>query len=224
MKPFVYVTRHLPEPAYQKLVEFCQPEIWDVDTPPAYEEMRARLPGKAGLLCMLTDRIDVGLMDAAPGLRVISQSAVGYDNIAVAAAAAHGIAVGNTPGVLTETTADFAFMLLMAAARRVVEGADFGARREVANLGAHPAVGPGYPRRHVGPGGAGAHRRAMARRARGFDMQVLYYDLARQPAEAELGVEFCPLEELLRRSDFVSLHVNLTAQTRRPIRRARAWR
>jgi lactate dehydrogenase-like 2-hydroxyacid dehydrogenase len=215
MKPLIYVTRHLPEPAGQKLVEFCQPEIWDVDTPPAYEEIRARLPGKTGLLCMLTDRIDAGLMDAAPGLRVISQCAVGYDNVDVAAATSRGIAVGNTPGVLTETTADFAFTLLMAAARRVVEGADFVRAGRWQTWGLTLLLGQDIHGATLGLVGLGRIGAAMARRARGFDMHVLYYDLARQPErEAELSAEFCPLEELLRRSDFVSLHVNLTAQTR----------
>jgi glyoxylate reductase len=125
MKPRVYVTRHLPELALQELLKFCEVEIWDREVPPPYEEMVEKVGDMAGLFCLLTDRIDGALMDAAPGLKVISQCAVGYDNIDVGAATARGIPVGNTPGVLTDATADFAFTLLMAAARRVGEAIEY---------------------------------------------------------------------------------------------------
>jgi glyoxylate reductase len=215
VKSFVYITRHLPEPAWQKLLEFCQPEIWDFDIPPSYEEMRAHLPGKSGLLTMLTDRIDAALMDTAPELRVISQCAVGFDNIDVAAATARHISVGNTPGVLTETTADFAFTLLMAGARRVVEGVDFVRAGGWQTWGLTLLLGQDIYGSTLGLVGLGRIGAAMARRGRGFNMRLLYYDLKRQPElEAELGIEYYALDDLLRQSDFVSLHVILSPQTR----------
>ena len=113
MKPPVYVTRRLPEAALQELLAACDAEIWDRDTPPAYDVIMEKVRDKEGLLCLLTDRIDAALMDAAPELKVISQCAVGYDNIDIRAATARGIPVGNTPGVLTDATADFAFTLLV---------------------------------------------------------------------------------------------------------------
>ena len=125
MKPKVYVTRHLPGIAREELEAACEVEIWDEEFPPPYEVILEHIADKDGLVCLLTDRIDAGLMDAAPNLKVISQVAVGYDNIDVAAAAERGIAVGNTPGVLTDATADFAFTLLMSAARRIGEAYDY---------------------------------------------------------------------------------------------------
>ena len=125
MKPKVYVTRHLPQIAREELEEACEVDIWDEEFPPPYEVILEHIAGKEGLVCLLTDRIDAGLMDAAPELKVISQVAVGFDNIDVSAAAARGIAVGNTPGVLTDATADFAFALLMSAARRIGEAYNY---------------------------------------------------------------------------------------------------
>ena len=113
MKPKVYVTRHLPTQAWEELTLHCETEIWDYEVPPPYETIVEKIADKDGLLCLLTDRIDAPLMDAASNLKVISQCAVGYDNIDVAAAKARGIVVGNTPGVLTDATADFTFSLLM---------------------------------------------------------------------------------------------------------------
>ncbi len=125
MKPKIYVTRHLPEKALNALLEACDVEIWDEEFPPPYETIVEKIADKQGLMCLLTDRIDAELMDAAPDLKVISQIAVGFDNIDVAAATERGIPVGNTPGVLTDATADFAWTLLMAAARRVGEGIEY---------------------------------------------------------------------------------------------------
>ncbi|HPH95749.1 MAG TPA: D-glycerate dehydrogenase [Anaerolineaceae bacterium] len=216
MKPEVYITRRLPAAAMKRLQEFCQPEIWDSDELAApYEEMRARLPGKAGLLCLLTDRVDAALMDAAPGLKVISQCAVGYDNIDVAAATARGIPVGNTPGALTETTADFAFALLMAGARRIVEGMDYVRGGHWKTWGLQLLLGQDIYGATLGIVGLGRIGAAVARRARGFNMRLLYHNRQRHPEyEAELGIEYRPLDELLAESDFISLHLNLTAQSR----------
>jgi glyoxylate reductase len=145
---------------------------------------------------------------------VISQCAVGYDNIDVAAATARGIPVGNTPGVLTDATADFAFTLLMAAARRVGEAVDFVRAGHWQTWGLTLLLGQEVYGATLGIVGLGRIGRAVARRARGFDMQVLYHDAVRRPkAEAELGVAYRPLDDLLRESDFVTLHTSLTDET-----------
>ena len=215
MKPPIYITRRLPEPALQSLLEVCEVEIWDQDVPPPYEVIMEKLGDKEALLCLLTDRIDASLMDAAPGLKVISQCAVGYDNIDVAAATARGIPVGNTPGVLTDATADFAFTLLMAAARWIGEAINYVREGRWQTWGLTLLLGQSVNGATLGLVGLGRIGQALARRARGFDMIVLYYDAVRQPeAEAELGVQYRALEDLLRESDFVSLHVSLTKETR----------
>jgi glyoxylate reductase len=210
MKPPVYVTRRLPEPALHALLEVCKVEIWDEDVPPPYEVIVEKLADKEALLCLLTDRI----MDAAPRLKVISQCAVGYDNIDVGAATARGIPVGNTPGVLTDATADFAFTLLMAAARRIGEAIDYVRQGRWKTWGLTLLLGQSVYGATLGIVGLGRIGRALARRASGFDMTVLYHDTMRQPeAEVALGVEYRTLEDLLRESDFVSLHVGLTEET-----------
>jgi glyoxylate reductase len=164
--------------------------------------------------------VDAILLSGAPRLRIVSNMAVGYDNIDVPAATAHGVLVANTPGVLTETTADFAFALLLAAARRVVEG------DRLARSAGWPTWHPSFLLGHdvygatLGIIGLGAIGRAVARRARGFAMQILYFDSQRRPElEAELDARFVPLDALLQESDFVTLHVPLTGGTRHLIGR-----
>ncbi len=181
------------------------------------EELRAVAAGYDGLICLLTDRIDAELLAACPRLRVVANVAVGYDNIDVAAATRAGVAVTNTPRVLTEATADLAFALLLATARRVPEGDAFlregqythwRVRQEQTGVDVHGAT--------LGLFGLGQIGRAVARRARGFDMTVLYHDVQPLPDEDEdaLGVAYVPFEELLARSDFVSVHAPLTDTTR----------
>jgi glyoxylate reductase len=197
------------------LEKICEVEIWDRETPPPYETMVEKIADKEGLLCLLTDRIDAILMEAAPNLKVISQCAVGYDNIDVDAARSRGIAIGNTPGVLTEATADFAFSLLMSAARRVVEGMDYVRAGKWETWGLTTLLGQDVFGATIGIIGMGRIGQAVAKRARGFEMRVLYYDLQRQPeVEESLSVEYCQLDELLTEADYVSLHVNLTSETR----------
>lgn len=215
MKPKVYVTRHLPEAAWNELAPACDVTGWNEEYPPPYEVMVENMADKEGLICLLTDTIDADLMDAAPNLKVISQVAVGFDNIDIAAATERGIAVGNTPGVLTEATADFAFALLMAAARRVVEASDYVRAGQWRTWGLTLLLGQEVHGATLGIVGLGRIGEAMAKRARGFDMKVLYHNKGRRPeAETELGVEYRPFDDLLRESDYISLHVNLTPETR----------
>lgn len=213
-RPFVFVTRELPGDAVERLKPAAQVEVWPGQDPPPREELLRQAARADALLTLLTDRIDAALLDSAPQLRIVSNMAVGYDNIDVEAATARGVLVTNTPGVLTETTADFAFALLMATARRVVEG------DHLSHSGGWPTWHPSFLLGQdvhgatLGIVGLGAIGTAVARRARGFAMRVLYSDTkARPEREAELGASFAQLDVLLRESDFVSLHVPLTPQT-----------
>lgn len=215
MGPKVFVTRRLPDAAYQALTAACEAEIWDYETPPPYEVLCEKIQDKAGLMCLLTDRVDAALLERAPKLKVISQIAVGYDNIDVRAATERGIRVGNTPGVLTDATADFAFTLLMAAARRVGEAIDYVRAGRWETWGLTLLLGQEVYGATLGIVGFGRIGQALAKRARGFDMKILYYDVNRIPeAEAAYGAQYCALDDLLKASDFVSLHINLTPETR----------
>lgn len=184
--------------------------------PPAREVLLQRVRGLEGLLSLLTDRVDAEVMDAAgPQLKVISNFAVGFDNVDVEAATARGIPVGNTPGVLTETTADLAFALLMAAARRIVEGADYVRAGRWRTWGPTLLLGYDVHGATLGIVGLGRIGQALARRASGFRMKVIYYDpYCDADKGAAVGAEVrCTLEELLAEADFVSLHVPLSAET-----------
>jgi len=215
MKPKVYVTRHLPDSAWNKLVEVCDVESWDEEFPPPYDLLVEKIADKVGLVCLLTDKIDSTLIASAPNLSVISQVAVGYDNVDVGAATEHGIVVGNTPGVLTNATADFAFTLLMSAARRVVEGMDYVRDDKWKTWGLTLLLGQDIHSATLGIVGMGRIGQAMAKRAAGFDMHVIYYSRQRKPeVEAELGVEYVDFDTLLQEADYISLHVNLTDETR----------
>jgi glyoxylate reductase len=173
--------------------------------------------GCEGILTLLTDRVDDELLDAAgPQLKVVSNYAVGFDNVDVPACTRRGIPVGNTPGVLTETTADLAWALLMAAARRVAEGDRYVRAGRWKTWGPMLLLGPDVHGSTLGVVGFGRIGQAVARRAGGFGMRIVYHDLHRADpvVEQEFGAEFLPLEELLAQADFVSLHVNLTPETR----------
>ncbi len=215
MKPQVYVTRRLPQQALQALQEACIVDIWDEEYPPSYETIREHVADKQGLICLLTDRIDDALLAAAPQLKVISQVAVGFDNIDVAAATARGIPVGHTPGVLTDATADFAWMLLMAAARRVGEGIAYVKEGKWRTWGLTLLLGADVAGATLGIIGMGRIGQAVAKRAHGFGMKILYHSTSPKPAvEAAYGAIFCELDDLLRTADYVTLHVNLNEQTR----------
>jgi lactate dehydrogenase-like 2-hydroxyacid dehydrogenase len=166
-----------------------------------------------GLYCLLTDRVDQDLLDAAPSLRVVSNMAVGYDNVDVDACTARGIPVGNTPGVLTDTTADLAFALLMAAARRIVEGADYVRAGKWKTWGPMLLMGQDVYSATLGVVGMGRIGRAVARRALGFDMRILYYDPYTPETALDLDATRLDMDTLLSESDFITLHVPLTEAT-----------
>jgi glyoxylate reductase len=214
-KPRIFVTRIIPEQGLEMIRHECGVDIWPDPLPPSYETLTQKAKGIDGLLCLLTDHIDANLMEAiGPQVRVISQMAVGFDNIDIAAATARHVPVGNTPGVLTETTADFAWTLLMAAARRVVEGDKFTRAGRWKTWGPVDFLGPDVTGATLGIVGFGRIGQGMAKRASGFDMRVLYFDKKRHPeAEHKYGAHYVDLDTLLRESDFVSLHTVLSEDT-----------
>ncbi len=212
----VYVSRPLPEPGVSLLrAAGIDVEQHEIDEPPARDELLARVDDKAGILSMLTERIDAELMDGAPDLRVVANLAVGYDNIDVPAATERGIVVTNTPDVLTEATADLAWALLMAAARRLGEGDRLVRAGEWEGWSPTQLLGRAVWGQTIGIVGMGKIGSAVARRARGFGMTVLYHNRSPRPeAEGELGARLVDLPTLWREADFVSLHAPLTEQTR----------
>lgn len=214
-RPYIFVTRELPGCAEAMLAEIAAVRVWRDAFPPPREDLLQEAAAADALLCMLTEQIDAELLDAAPSLRIVANMAVGYDNIDVAAATARDVAVTNTPGVLTETTADLAFALILAAARRIVAG------DRLARSGGwktwHPSflLGRDVHGACLGIIGLGAIGQAVARRAVGFGMTLLYYSRTRKPeVEAQLGLHYRPFDDLLREADFISLHCPLTAETR----------
>ena len=210
----VFVTRQLPPATLERLSAHCDLEVWGDFMPPPYEVILEKVSQLSGLVCLLTDRIDARLMDAGSSLKVISNMAVGFDNIDIAAASARGIPVGNTPDVLTETTADFAFALLMAVARRIPEAKQYIHAGKWRTW--HPTVlsGQDIYGATLGIVGFGRIGRALARRASGFNMRVLVDTLEPEAEVSEAGGEKVRLDELLRESDYVSLHVPLTEDTK----------
>ena len=188
--PRVFVSRRIPDEGLSRVSSATQADIWPDEMPPARDELLRRVEGVDGFLSLLTDRVDDELLDrAGPGLRVVSNYAVGFDNIDVAACTRRGVAVGNTPGVLTETTADCAFALLMSAARRFPEGYDYVRQDRWKTWGPLLLLGHDVHHATLGIAGFGRIGREMAKRARGFDMRVLYYDVypASPEDEARLG-------------------------------------
>ncbi|MDW8224250.1 MAG: D-glycerate dehydrogenase [Gemmatales bacterium] len=215
-KPRVFVTRRIPDAGLNKLRDVCELEIWPEPLPPPYEVLVGKVRDCDGLLSLLTDRIDAALMDAAPKLKVISNYAVGYNNIDVAAATARGICVGNTPGVLTDATADLAFCLLIAAARRLVEGYLYTLSGQWKTWEPMGHLGQDLVGRTLGVVGMGRIGFALAKRCRfGWDMRILYHDVRpNEQAERELGARRVDLDTLLAESDFVSVHTDLNETTR----------
>jgi glyoxylate reductase len=212
-KPSVFLTRIIPEKGLDLVHEQCAVTVWEDELPPPRDVLLREVAGADGLLCLLTDPLDADVIGAAPRLRVISQMAVGFDNIDVRAATQRGIPVGHTPGVLTDTTADFAFALLMAAARRISEAERFARAGRWKTWGPMLLMGQDVHSATLGIVGMGRIGQAMARRAQGFDMRVLYADPSEPDAARAMGAVRVELDELLGESDFVSLHVPLTADT-----------
>jgi glyoxylate reductase len=213
--PTIAVTRKIPAAGLRLLYAAGDVRLWPDDLPPSPQELAELLRGCDGALTMVTDRIDGALLDHEPRLKVISTFAVGYDNISVPDATARGVAVCNTPGVLTESTADAAFSLLLAAARRIPEGVDYVRTGQWKAWSPTVLLGHDIHGATIGLVGFGRIGQAVARRARGFDMTILYNSRSRHPeVEGELGATYASLDELLRASDFVMLHVALTPETR----------
>jgi glyoxylate reductase len=194
--------------------EVAEVAVWPEQLPPPKSVIMDGVRDCQGLLSLLTDPIDAEVMDAGPNLKVISNYAVGYNNIDVEAASARGIYVGNTPGVLTDTTADMAWALLMAVGRRIVEGDKYVRALEWKTWEPQLLLGTDVYGATLGIVGLGRIGQAVARRAKGFDMRLLYHDVMRnEEAEQSLGLEYVELDDLLRQSDFVSLHCPLTEGT-----------
>ena len=216
VKPKVFVTRRIPAAGLDRIRAACDAEVWDGPLPPPYAVLVEKAAPCDGLVSLLTDRIDAALLDAAPRLRVVSNYAVGFNNVDVAAATARGVLVGNTPGVLTDATADMAFCLLIAAARRLVDGCQYAQKGQWKTWEPLGHLGQDLVGRTLGVVGMGRIGYALARRcARGWDMPVLYFDVYRnEKAETELGARHVELDVLLRESDFVSVHTDLNETTR----------
>lgn len=219
MKASVLVTKRIYPEAIQLLREHFDVDYVDSDDGLPAAELIPRARGKQAIVSQLTDRFSADVLDQLEGVRVIANVAVGFDNIDVPAATRKGILVTNTPDVLTDTTADLAWALMMAAARRIVEGHAFVHSGKWQKWTIDLLVGQDVHHRTLGIFGMGRIGQAVARRARGFDMKILYHDAQRAPEalERELGAEFAGKERVLRESDFISLHVPLVESTRRLI-------
>lgn len=215
MLPRVFVTRIIPEAGLEIVRKNCEMELNKEDRVLTKQEVMEGVKGKDGLLCLLTDEIDAEVMDASPQLKIIANYAVGFNNINMASATKRKIMVTNTPGVLTETTADLCWALLMSIARRIVEGDKFVRAGKFKGWAPMLLLGQDVHRKTLGIIGMGRIGQAVARRARGFEMKILYTDTKRIPEdkELELRVEFVALEELLQKSDYVTIHVPLTKET-----------
>jgi glyoxylate reductase len=215
-KPKVFATHSLFAPAREILQETCEVEYWAKPERPPRQEVLRRVKDKEGLVCLLTEKIDAEFLRAAPKLRIAANVAVGFDNIDLAACTKRGVVATNTPGVLDETTADFAWTLMMAVARRLSEGEALARSGRWKNWDLDQLVGADVWGKTLGIVGFGRIGRAMARRASGFQMKVIYTDALRPPPEVEkqLKAEFREMNVLLAESDFISVHVPLLPETR----------
>jgi glyoxylate reductase len=214
-KPKIYVTRELPDRGLNMIRKYFEAEVWPEYAPPPKKVIIEKARNVDAFASLLSDKIDKEVFDAAPKLKIVSQLAVGFDNIDIQEATKKGIYVTNTPEVLTDTTADFAWTLLMAVARRVVE-ADKYVRTGQWKVGWHPNMMSGRDvyGATIGIIGAGRIGYAVAKRAKGFDMRILFYDVVPRPEiEKDVGAKKVDLDILLKESDFVSIHVPLMKET-----------
>lgn len=216
MKPYIFITRKLPEHVISRLNERYNIGMWDKEDIPVPRQRLLEEAQKANaLLTMLSDSIDVEVIEAGTKLKVIANLAVGFDNIDIAAATRHGIAVCNTPDVLTDTTADLTFGLLMATARRLVEAAEFVKEGKWQSWSPLLLAGHDIHHKTIGIVGMGKIGETLAKRATGFDMEILYHNRTRKPeVEEAIGAKYASFDELVKRSDFIVCLTPLTHETR----------
>src|ERR1017187_6330802 len=213
MKPKVFLTRRMP-PAVMERLERETDLAWHAEDRVATKtEIIAGLKGRDALFCNISDRVDVELLDSCPGLKVVANFGVGFNNIDVATATARKIPVTNTPGVLTDATADIAFALLMNVARRIGEGERLVRANKWTGWQPLQLLGADIAGATLGIIGFGRIGRAVARRAKGFDMRVIYWNRTRLPASEEAGAIYTSFDDVLRQSDFISLHVAYSSDT-----------
>lgn len=216
MKPYIFIARKLPDELIKHLTEEYEVNMWEKEDIPVPSEILKKEAAKAdALITMLSERIDEQVLSSAPNLKVVSNMAVGYDNIDVEAASRHGVAVCNTPDVLNDTTADLTFALLMSTARRVVEAAEFIKKGQWKAWTPFLLAGHDIHHKTIGIVGMGKIGETVAKRATGFDMKILYHNRTRKiETEQQLGAVYCSFEELLEKSDFVVCLTPLTPQTK----------
>jgi glyoxylate reductase len=215
MRYKIFVTRSIPEIAQKKLEAYYDVEMWDSEIPVPRDVLESKITEIDGLFCLLTEKIDEDLLSRSKNLKVISNMAVGYNNIDIEAASTRGISVTNTPGVLTETTADLTFALLMASARRIVEASDYIRKGQWQTWSPMELTGQDIFGATLGIIGMGRIGEAVAKRAKGFDMKVLYHNRSRKlEAENQLGIEYTELHLLLKEADYVCVLTPLTSETK----------
>ena len=215
-RPKVLVTRIIPEAGLKMVTDTCDAEVWPEELPPSRGVLLEKVRGVVGILPLITDRIDGEVMDSAGDqLTIISNYAVGYDNIEVQEATNRGILVGNTPGILTETTADLAFTLLLSASRRIGEGIDYIRDNKWKTFRPMELLGRDIHNTTLGIIGMGRIGIEVARRAKGFNMEVIYYDYRGRASIGEtIGAKILStIDELFKQADFISLHIPLTSET-----------
>jgi len=209
----IYISRRLPDEGLRKLQQYNL-EIYEGDTPPSKEEIIRGIHGKDALISLLTDPIDKEVIEASSQLKIIANYAAGVDNIDISMATRKGILVTNTPGVLTETTADLTWALILSIARRIIQGDGIMRQRSFSGWAPKLLLGQDVHKKTLGIIGMGEIGRAVARRATGFDMSILYHNRTRDKRnEKKLNASFVDLETLLSNSDFITLHVPLTTET-----------
>ncbi|WP_026693112.1 2-hydroxyacid dehydrogenase [Peribacillus kribbensis] len=216
MRPRVYITRRLPDAVLSSIEAECEIRMWnESDIPVPREVLEKEIVNADGLFCLLTESIDRALLEKAEKLKVVSNMAVGYNNIDIEAAKEKGITVTNTPGVLTETTADLTFALMMAAARRIVESSDYLRNGKWQTWSPMQLTGQDIYGATLGIIGMGRIGASLAKRAKGFDMKILYHNRSRKETiEQELDIRFEELDSLLEKSDFICILTPYTPETK----------